>query len=129
MGYRIERDSMGEIQVPDDKLWGAQTQRSLEHFRIGSEKMPQELVLVTGVIKRAAAEVNKELGVLPPKIADAIIAACDELAAGELAGNFPLASESSKSPASRSRRYSRPMEWSKNHLAQPSSRFPFKLRR
>ncbi|WP_346356201.1 class II fumarate hydratase [Azotosporobacter soli] len=90
MKYRIEKDSMGEVKVPFDKLWGAQTQRSFENFRIGTEKMPEELVSVMGIIKRAAAEVNKELGVLPPNIADAIIAACDELAEGKLAGNFPL---------------------------------------
>ncbi len=90
MKYRIEKDSMGEVKVPLDKLWGAQTQRSFENFRIGTEKMPEELVGVMGIIKRAAAEVNKELGVLPANIADAIIAACDELAEGKLAGNFPL---------------------------------------
>ncbi|WP_093796084.1 class II fumarate hydratase [Sporomusa acidovorans] len=90
MGYRIEKDSMGEVKVPADKLWGAQTQRSYENFRIGTEKMPYELVEVFGILKRAAAAVNKELGILDATKAAAIIAACDELLAGKLAGNFPL---------------------------------------
>ena len=64
MEYRIEKDSIGEIKVPVDKLWGAQTQRSFENFRIGTEKIPLELVAVFGVLKRAAAAVNKDLGLL-----------------------------------------------------------------
>lgn len=90
MEYRIEKDSMGEIKVPVDKLWGAQTQRSYENFQIGIEKIPYELVQVFGILKKAAAIVNKKLGVLDIKRADAIIAACDELLAGKLDGNFPL---------------------------------------
>nr|WP_320145177.1 class II fumarate hydratase [uncultured Anaeromusa sp.] len=90
MEYRIEKDSIGEIKVPVDKLWGAQTQRSFENFRIGTEKIPLELVAVFGVLKRAAAAVNKELGLLDEVRADAIIAACDELLEGKLEGNFPL---------------------------------------
>ena len=90
MEYRIEKDSIGEIKVPVDKLWGAQTQRSFENFRIGTEKIPMELVEVFGVLKRAAAAVNKELGLLDEVRADAIIAACDELLEGKLEGNFPL---------------------------------------
>lgn len=90
MEYRLEKDSMGEIKVPADKLWGAQTQRSYENFRIGIEKMPYELVRVFGTLKKAAALVNVKIGVLDHRRADAIIAACDELLAGKLDGNFPL---------------------------------------
>ncbi len=91
MEYRIEKDSMGEIKVPADKLWGAQTQRSFENFQIGTEKIPGELVTVFGVLKKAAALVNQELGLLDDVRADAIIRACDDLLADKLAGNFPLA--------------------------------------
>ena len=90
MEYRLEKDSLGEVKVPADKLWGAQTQRSFENFRIGTEQIPPEMVEVFGMLKRAAAVVNKDLGVLESSQADAIIAACDELLAGKLAGNFPL---------------------------------------
>lgn len=90
MEYRIEKDSLGEVKVPADKLWGAQTQRSYENFRIGSEKIPGEMVTVFGILKRAAATVNKALGVLDETRAEAIIAACDELLANKLEGNFPL---------------------------------------
>lgn len=90
MEYRLEKDSLGEVKVPADKLWGAQTQRSFENFRIGTEQIPPEMVEVFGMLKRAAAVVNKDLGVLESSKADAIIAACDELLAGKLAGNFPL---------------------------------------
>lgn len=91
MEYRIEKDSMGEIKVPADKLWGAQTQRSFENFRIGIEKMPYELVGVFAVLKKAAALVNEKLGVLDTKRSQAIVKACDEVLAGKLDGNFPLA--------------------------------------
>ncbi|WP_378954914.1 class II fumarate hydratase [Pelosinus sp. sgz500959] len=91
MEYRIEKDSIGEIKVPADKLWGAQTQRSYENFRIGVEKIPYELVKVFGVIKKAAALVNYRLGVLDQRRSDAIVETCDELLAGKLDGNFPLA--------------------------------------
>lgn len=90
MEYRLERDSLGEVKVPADKLWGAQTQRSFENFRIGTEQIPPEMVEIFGMLKRAAAVVNKDLGVLDSAKADVIIAACDELLAGKLAGNFPL---------------------------------------
>ncbi|MCI1823353.1 MAG: class II fumarate hydratase [Megasphaera sp.] len=90
MQYRVEKDSMGEIKVPADKLWGAQTQRSFENFRIGTEKIPPEMVTVFGYLKKAAAIVNKELGVVDADRANAIIAACDEILAGKLDGNFPL---------------------------------------
>ena len=91
MNYRTEKDSLGEIQVPADKLWGAQTQRSLENFQIGTEKIPQELVTVFAYLKKAAAETNNKLGNLDDVRTRAIEAACDEILAGHLDGNFPLA--------------------------------------
>lgn len=91
MDYRIEKDSMGEIRVPADKLWGAQTQRSFENFQIGTEKIPHAMVTVFAYLKKAAALVNKELGVVDGDRADAIAAACDDILAGKLDDNFPLA--------------------------------------
>ena len=91
MDYRIEKDSMGEIQVPADKLWGAQTQRSFENFQIGTEKIPHAMVTVFAYLKKAAAMVNKELGVVDEDRADAIAQACDDILAGKLDDNFPLA--------------------------------------
>jgi len=88
---RIERDSFGPIEVPADRLWGAQTQRSLEHFRISTEKMPDALIRALLIVKRSAARVNAALGVLPPTKADAIVAAADEMLLGRHAGEFPLA--------------------------------------
>src|SRR5215831_9197874 len=88
---RTERDTFGPIEVPTGRLWGAQTQRSLEHFRISSEKMPPELIRAVLLIKRAAARVNAELGLLPLQGAQAIIAAADEALEGKHAGEFPLA--------------------------------------
>lgn len=87
---RSEKDSMGPIDVPADKLWGAQTQRSLEHFRISTEKMPSELILALALTKRAAAKVNVDLGLLPAERGTAIIAAADEVLAGKHSGEFPL---------------------------------------
>ncbi|HEY2864464.1 MAG TPA: class II fumarate hydratase [Casimicrobiaceae bacterium] len=87
---RSERDSFGPIDVPADRLWGAQTQRSLEHFRISTEKMPQALIRAMLIVKRSAARVNVGLGILAPRIADAIVAACDEALADALAAEFPL---------------------------------------
>ncbi len=89
--YRIEHDSMGEIKVEADKLWGAQTQRSLENFRIGTEKMPIEIIRAFAVLKKAAALVNEELGTLDAAFADAIVTACDEILAGKWDDQFPLA--------------------------------------
>ncbi|MGP3592043.1 class II fumarate hydratase [Vagococcus sp. WN89Y] len=89
--HRSEKDSMGAIDVPADKLWGAQTQRSLEHFRISTEKMPVSLIHALALTKRAAAKVNQDLGLLPEEKARAIIAAADEVLAGQHAGEFPLA--------------------------------------
>src|SRR5690349_13704091 len=88
--YRTESDTMGAIEVPADKLWGAQTQRSRENFRIGEERMPLPLVRALGVIKRAAAETNRDLGLLDAKLAGAIVEAADEVIAGTLDDHFPL---------------------------------------
>ena len=88
---RIERDTFGPIEVPDERLWGAQTQRSLLHFRISTEKMPEALIHALLIVKRSAARVNTGLGLLPARIADAIVAAADEALAGLHAAEFPLA--------------------------------------
>ncbi|CAI1011111.1 class II fumarate hydratase [Serratia quinivorans] len=87
---RIEKDSMGPIEVPADRLWGAQTQRSLEHFRISSEKMPTALIHALALTKRAAASVNMDLGLLPAERANAIISAADEVLADQHTEEFPL---------------------------------------
>ncbi|MBN3137359.1 class II fumarate hydratase [Pectobacterium punjabense] len=88
---RSEKDSMGPIDVPAERLWGAQTQRSLEHFRISEEKMPQALIYALAQTKRAAARVNMDLALLPADRGNAIIQAADEVLAGKHAGEFPLA--------------------------------------
>jgi fumarate hydratase class II len=88
--HRTETDSFGPIDVPGDRLWGAQTQRSLHHFRIGDERMPAPLIRAMALVKRAAASVNRDLGELPPDIADAIVAAADEILAERHPGHFPL---------------------------------------
>ena len=90
MGYRIETDSMGEIQVPDDRYYGAQTARSLIHFDIGDERMPTELIRAMGILKKAAALVNQELGKLSAEKADLMTRAADEVIEGKLDGHFPL---------------------------------------
>jgi fumarate hydratase, class II len=87
---RIETDSMGEIEVPVDKYWGAQTQRSLIHFNIGDDKMPREMIRALGILKKAAALVNEELGKLPSDKARLIVQACDEVIEGKLDQHFPL---------------------------------------
>lgn len=87
---RSEKDSMGAIDVPADRLWGAQTQRSLEHFHISTEKMPTALIHALALTKRAAAEVNRQLGLLPDERAGAIIQAADEVLAGQHPDEFPL---------------------------------------
>ncbi len=89
-GFRIERDTFGEIEVPAARLWGAQTQRSLEFFRISGERMPLELLRALALVKRACATVNLALGALEPAKADAIIAAADEVLAGRHDEEFPL---------------------------------------
>jgi fumarate hydratase class II len=87
---RIEKDTFGPIEVPAQALWGAQTQRSLQNFRISGERQPAELIAALAQVKRAAAEVNRDLGVLDGKKAEAIIAAADEILAGKHASEFPL---------------------------------------
>jgi fumarate hydratase class II len=87
---RTEQDTMGEIEVPADRYWGAQTQRSRENFRIGGEKMPEALIRAFGLQKLAAAQANQVLGNLESKIADAIQAAAREVADGKLSDHFPL---------------------------------------
>lgn len=89
-GTRIERDSMGEIEVPADKYWGAQTARSLKYFNIGDDLMPRELIRAFGILKKAAALVNLELGKLPEEKARLIVQAADEVIAGKLDAHFPL---------------------------------------
>src|ERR1700712_3746557 len=88
---RLEKDTFGEIAVPNAKLWGAQTQRSLQNFKISSEKQSPELITALAIIKRAAAEVNAELKVLDEKKARAIIEAADEIIDGKHPDEFPLA--------------------------------------
>jgi len=90
MNYRIEKDTMGEVQVPSDKYWGAQTQRSKENFRIGDGRMPLEIIKGFGYLKKAAAATNLELGVLPKEKADLIMQVCDEIIEGKLDDQFPL---------------------------------------
>jgi len=90
MTFRIEKDTMGELQVPSDRYWGAQTARSLINFRIGGERMPQEVVAAFGVLKKAAAQANHELGLLDEKRCGLIAQACDEVIAGKLDSHFPL---------------------------------------
>jgi fumarate hydratase class II len=87
---RIEKDTFGDIAVPADRLWGAQTERSLHHFDISTEKMPRELIRALAWVKRSGAVVNRALGTLPREKADAIIAAADEVLAGRHDGEFPL---------------------------------------
>ena len=89
--YRIERDSMGEMKVPADRYWGAQTQRSFENFKIGVEKMPVEIIRAFAVLKKGAALANRRLGRLDEQRCGAICAVCDEILAGKLEGHFPLA--------------------------------------
>jgi len=87
---RIEKDTFGPIEVPADRLWGAQTQRSLQNFAISGERMPLALLKALAVVKKAAAIVNQDLGTLEPKLADAIVRACDEVVAGQHDDHFPL---------------------------------------
>jgi fumarate hydratase class II len=91
MSTRTESDTFGPIEVPAEALWGAQTQRSLQNFKISSERQAPELIDALALVKRAAATVNRELGLLDAAQADAIVAAADEILAGRHAGEFPLA--------------------------------------
>ncbi len=90
MKTRKERDTMGFIDVPADKYWGAQTQRSFENFKIGNEKMPEEVIKAFAILKKGAALANNELGVLPPDKCDLICKVCDEILEGKLNDQFPL---------------------------------------
>ena len=89
MEYRIEHDSLGEVRVPADHMWGAQTQRSFENFKIG-RKMPEEIIHAFAVLKKCAAKVNEENGDLDPEKGAAIREACDEIMAGKWPDEFPL---------------------------------------
>src|SRR5881392_2110400 len=88
---RVEKDTFGPIEVPAARLWGAQTQRSLEHFRISTERMAPELIQALAWVKKAAASVNQGLGELTAEKARAISTAADEVLAGKLPDEFPLA--------------------------------------
>ncbi len=90
MEFRKEKDSMGFVEVPVDKYWGAQTQRSKENFKIGGHQMPKEVVYAFAILKKAAAQANCELGVLPNEKMDLISTVCDEITAGKLDEHFPL---------------------------------------
>ncbi|MBU5245603.1 class II fumarate hydratase [Bacillus halotolerans] len=90
MNYRIEKDTFGEIKVPADKFWGAQTQRSKENFKIGSEKMPIRIVKAFAILKRSTAIANNRLGNLDNEKTEVITAVCDEILEGKYDDNFPL---------------------------------------
>lgn len=87
---RSESDTMGSIDIPVDRLWGAQTQRSLDNFKIGEERFPRELIRALGIVKRSAAIVNNQLGVLSDDKRDLIVRACDEIISGNIDDHFPL---------------------------------------
>lgn len=89
-GFRTEKDTMGEVQVPADKFWGAQTQRSTQNFRIGGDRFPREMIRALGVLKKSAAVTNQKLGLLDTKKAELIVKAADEVIAGKLDEHFPL---------------------------------------
>ncbi len=90
MKTRVEKDTMGEVEVPVDAYWAAQTQRSIQNFKIGNETMPYEITRAFSYLKKAVALVNKDLGKLDAKKADAIAEAADDMLAGKLDGNYPL---------------------------------------
>lgn len=90
-GMRKEYDTMGDVYVPADKYWGAQTQRSFQNFKIGKEKMPDQIIEAFAYLKKAAALANVELGTLDEIRGKAIAKVCDEILEGKLKGNFPLA--------------------------------------
>ena len=90
MEFRVEKDSMGEIKVPAARYWGAQTQRSLEHFKIGGDRFPREMIRALGILKKAAALTNHELGLLPNEKFKHIVTAADEVIQGQLDEHFPL---------------------------------------
>lgn len=90
MSFRIETDSMGEVQVPSDRYYGAQTARSLSNFKIGGDRFPREMIRALGILKKSAAMANQELGTLTKDKAELIIKACEEVIAGKLDDHFPL---------------------------------------
>ena len=88
--YRIEKDTMGEVRVPENKYWGAQTQRSLDNFKIGEDRFPRAFIRALGIVKKAVAIVHQSLSILDKKKADAICQAADEVISGKLDSHFPL---------------------------------------
>ena len=90
MGYRIETDTMGELEVPSNKYYGAQTARSTINFKIGGDRFPREMIRALGVLKKGAALTNKQLGALSADKADLIVRAADDVIAGNLDDHFPL---------------------------------------
>ncbi|MBC62569.1 MAG: fumarate hydratase, class II [Zetaproteobacteria bacterium] len=90
MSHRVEKDSLGSVKVPYDRYWGAQTQRSLENFKIGKQKFPPEMIKAMGLVKKAAALVNCQLGKLEKEKCDLIVRVCDEIIKGDLNEHFPL---------------------------------------
>nr|HMN70199.1 class II fumarate hydratase [Bdellovibrionales bacterium] len=90
MAFRTEKDSMGEIQVPAERLWGAQTQRSIENFKIGGDRFPREMIRALGILKKSAARANHKLGTLAEDKAAAIMQAADEVMQGKWDAEFPL---------------------------------------
>ena len=91
MDYRVEKDSLGEIKVPKDVYYGAQTQRAINNFNISKEKIPQEVIRSYGFIKKAAAIVNNDLNLLEDEKKELIVKACDELIEGKFNDQFPIA--------------------------------------
>jgi fumarate hydratase class II len=107
MSTRIETDSMGAVEVPADRYWGAQTQRSLQHFRIGGERFPREMIRAFGILKKACAVVNRDLGLLSDEKAQAIVRAAEEFT--------PTTTSTSASPATTpSRRRCTTRRWSRS---------------
>src|SRR5690625_1705672 len=90
MDFRIEHDTIGEVKVPANKFWGAQTQRSKQNFPIGHEKMPKEIIKAFAIVKKRAAKVNSDLGLLEEKKYEAIAYAADQIISGKLDEHFPL---------------------------------------
>ncbi|MEK6775234.1 MAG: class II fumarate hydratase [Bdellovibrionota bacterium] len=90
MDFRIEKDTMGDVKVPADKLWGAQTQRSTENFKIGGDRFPREMIRALGILKKSAALTNNKLGLLDIKKMELIVKAADEVIEGKLDAHFPL---------------------------------------
>lgn len=90
MNYRIEKDTLGDVHVPAENYWGAQTQRSLENFKIGNQRMPLEVIYAFAILKKAAAKTNEQLGVLQEEKADLIAQVCDEIMTGKWDNQFPL---------------------------------------